>query len=96
MAYQKTKKLMDREDYTFGTPTQLDRPIRHHKKEKTEHPYGVQPGHHLLQINSNTWIEVKNDRDDEEARKTFIDKMVQGQQAFYNNLEIQMHKRTEM
>lgn len=82
----KTRKVLPKEEYAFGTPTRLGSNSLKRKTVKSDHPYGLRKGYHLARVNSNTWIEVKDGHSDEKAVKRFIEKMQQSQRAFYSNL----------
>lgn len=88
MTHEKTRKLLSKEDYPFGTPTQLTGKIRSYERRKSNHPWGIKIGYHLVRVNSNTWIEVKDGHNDDKARTQFILKLEASQMAFYNNLTI--------
>ena len=86
----KTKNVLNKEDYRFGTPTQLDRPVKTKKREEGDHPWRVRKGFKLVRINRNTWIEIPKRNDEERARQKFIKKMERAHHAYYNEMNVTM------
>lgn len=92
----KSRKVLPKDEYTFGMPTVIGGEVRPLSQRKSKHPWGIREGYHLVRVNSNTMIEVKDGDDDEKARQAFVNKVIKHNQSFYNNLEVQISKHLEV